>query len=462
MSETIADKLNRFAAENNELAATLTDKGVPAEGSEGLVTLAEKVKRINQHIANGTKTPLRVSAAGSVSAGDFVTVASELLLVEARKLDDGASLLASGYVGKSRCVLVFTKSGGLYAKAVKRDTDGTLTLGNSMKLADGVPDHAVVVGMTDAAAVLYPGDAGAYAAWVTLDGLTGTLAYTGIVDVDDPVNMTACALENGKALLCCTHETDGRAYAMTLQFGETAVVVGPEAALDLDFEQDAYLQAWSVAALSGQLAMVGYFKDHTAPLQYLVLAVNGDAVTRKYGGECLTKGSLPCAALAAINENLCGVGGAVTQLSDSGANETLLTFEGWQVLPNEWPQPVWWGIEDSSEGTSISQVSLDVMGDSHAVLGCVLDGVLYAAVANTTGHCPESGPTVSLGPATGYARLWALSENFVLAAVERSDGAYAVLFQRETTAVRAADNRQIDGLAETGAAAGETCQVYMA
>lgn len=462
MNETIADKLNQFATENDKLAATLTAKGVPAQGSEGLVSLAEKVKRINQHVANGTKTPVRASSTGGILAGDFVTLTSELWPVEERKVDDGASLIASGFAGKSRCGMVFTKGGKLYVKAVKRETDGTIALGNSLQLADTAPASAVLVGMTDAVAVIYPGDAGAYAAWVTLDGLTGTLAYTGIVDVDAPVNLTACALADKSALLCCTHQTDGKAYAMTLRFSDTEVTVGAETELAPDFEQDEYMQAWSVAALSDRLAMVGYFKDHAAPLQYLVLAVSGDTVTQKYAGEYLTKDSLPCVAVVAVNENCCGAAGAVTRLADSGETEVLLSFEGWRVLPNERPQPMWWGVEDRSEGGSISQVSLDMMGDSHAVLSCVLDGMVYAAVVETASHCPASGETVSLGAASGYARLWALNENFAIGAVEREDGVYACLYRREQAAVRAEDNNYVDGLAAASAAAGEECMVYLA
>ena len=462
MSETIADKLNQFASENEKLAATLTAKGVPAQGGEGLVSLAEKVKRINQHVANGMKTPVRVSSVGGILAGDFVTLTSELWPVEERKVDDGANLIASGFAGKSRCVLAFTKGGKLYVKAVKRETDGTIALGNSLQIAETAPDNAVLVGMTDAVAVIYPGDAGAYAAWVTLDGLTGALAYTGIADVDAPVNLTACALADRTALLCCTHQTDGKSYAMTLGFGDGEVTVGPETELAPDFEQDEYMQAWSVAALSGRLAMVGYFRDHDTPLQYLVLAVSGDTVTQKYAGEYLTKSALPCVAVAAVNGNCCGVAGAAARTADSGETEALLTFEGWRVLPNERPQPMWWGEEDHSAGGSISQVSLDMMGEAHAVLSCVLDGTLYAAVVETTDHCPESGATVSLGACAGYARLWALNENFVIGAVERADGVYACLYRREQAVIRAEDHNDVDGLAEAAAAAGEACMVYLA
>lgn len=198
----IASLLLQLKAQNNALGETLTGKGVPASGQEGLAALSEKVKRINQHVASGQKETVPVSAVGNVSGGDFVSLVPELTEVTTVAVEAGCSVIGSAFLGEKRIAAALIKGGHLYLKAAGQDASGAIVLGNSVLLDETAPTSATVVGFQGAAAVLYAIEGITYAAYVSYTGMTGTLQYTEAIDADNACGLTACALSDGTILAC--------------------------------------------------------------------------------------------------------------------------------------------------------------------------------------------------------------------------------------------------------------------
>ncbi len=456
----IASLLDALRAQGNALGENLTAKGVPAAGNEGFAILAEKVKRINQSIANGEKETVRVSAAGSVKSGDFVSFVDELSPVAELPAEAG-NAVGSAFLGGRRIAVAFVRGESLYLKAIGQDEDGSLVLGNSVLLTAVSPEITEVVGFQDAAAVFYIDTDGAgHAALMTFDGLTGTLQYTDVVDVDGPISLSACAVENRKALLCSAYSGSQDAAVRMVSFGESSLALGAECVIGLDFEPDGYTQGWSMAALSPSLAVMGCFKSHEEPLQRVLLSINSNAIRPIDMGTFITEGSMPCVSCAALAADCGGVASAVTRLGTP--NETVLTFEGWYTAAEFGMQPLFWGAEDRSEGTNISRVYADMCGEDYALLSCVLDGTLHATLVGLNGNRPEGCPTVPLGEADGYARLHAINGTYVLGVAERTNGIYGLLLKRIRTVVRTEAGDGVDALASGDAKAGEAVTVYSA
>lgn len=198
----IASLLLQLKAQNNALGETLTGKGVPASGQEGLAALSEKVKTINQHIAIGQKETVPVSASGTICAGDFVSLVPEMVETTTVSVEAGCSVIGSAFLGEKRVAAALIKGGHLYLKAAGQDASGAMVLGNSVLLDETAPTSATVVGFQGAAAVLYAIEGITYAAYVSYTGMTGALQYTEAIDADNACGLTACALSDGTLLAC--------------------------------------------------------------------------------------------------------------------------------------------------------------------------------------------------------------------------------------------------------------------
>ncbi len=457
----IASLLGGLRLQNEALSENLTAKGVPAAGSEGLVTLAEKVKRINQHIADGEKSTVVVSQGTPVlHAGAFIRLVPELTAVTNRGMEASCSVEASAYIGQKRVVTTLKKSGGLYLKAGGQEADGTLALGNSVRLTeDSTASSVTLLGLQDAAAAFYVSGGRGCFVYTTYEGLTGTLAYSGeLADASGAEMLSVTALNGQRALVCYT--AAGLLCAQVVAFGETGVAIHPVCILEEIAGLDAYTQGLSLAALSNSEAVLAFFMEHSEPVKLRLLTVSdGGEIEVEHYALGVTEGALPCLALCALGVNLVGLVGAVTRLGEE--NATYLTLEGWYGSKAVGLCPVFWGAEDVG-GTGVSCVYADAFGNDAALLSCLQDGKLRGGVVSLNSGRPESCVTLPLADAGAYCRLHALNGSYALGIVEASGTVTIHLFRCDKKAVPCYDGSTADGLASTGGEAGEAIDIYLA
>lgn len=404
----------------------------------------------------GQARPAKVSAAGNVYRGEFIKIVHELERVdELRFALEGVSILDTAPLGGGRVGVVFAREGSTWFKIIKHD--GELMLGNTLQLVDEPLERAMVVGLSDTlAAVLYNADAAGQVAVVKLTDRAAELAYTDVWDVEDPVNITAAALDGSRILAGGVRQPEGKAHYTTITLGAAAATVAGDCLLAAEYDDDEYARGWALTALGDSVAVASYFHSHNEPVGLAVLDVLESGPTVRWTGKCVYLGALPCVSLTSLGSGLFAAVNGLARVDATGnVVKTALACEIWRATEFG-ALPCWYAVEGTDYDVNVGLASV-LPTKSGLTLSYSADGVAKSMLVDLSARGPEGGPSVGHGNFGNYCRAVPINNTYAVLVTQRDGNGYAAVMRRVETVISA--EGEADGVAKTGGGPGSTITI---
>lgn len=460
-SKIISDMKSANAA----LAENLTSAGIAAKATDGYVSLANRTSGLFH--PRGETVMRTVSASGYVYAGDSVAETRELFkLAETTVCLDGV-VVGSCSLGTRSVAVAFVQNGGLYAKVVEWGADNSFSKGNALLIdADAAPETAVVVRLSDSTfAVIYNPDVAVDMAVVKVTNRLAELVAKNTIIESDAVNIAADALNAGRVLISyLAGDTQRVAYMQCVDIKNGVTVPGTPVQLDMSaygdegFDDDEYLNAWSVCALDEKTAVVSWFYNHKTPVRFVTVTIDAEGSPRlRHTSRCVYNGSLSRTTMCKVAGNMWLFVNGLARVSESADTKSLVALELWE-LTHYGAVPIWAYKTAEAFDAGIGVVSVTLSGDGAAVLYSVGDDVV--ATLCGTGHEAESEQAVVIGSIDRFAKLhgWA-GTAIALSVIQREANVYVEAFKHSPRVYTSVTG--IVGVAKHGGSSGTEIPIVL-